>query len=458
MARAPKSSGPLILVVDDEAGIRASLAGVLGDEGYRVIEAADAESALSMLAEASPDLILLDVLLPGMDGIVFLEELRERETDIPVIMMSGHATIDVAVKATKLGAYDFLEKPLEPERLTLSIGNALETHALRRENVDLRARLKSGSVLVGESEPMRRLYGQIARAAPSAGRVLIFGDSGTGKELVARAVHDNSRRSDGPFIKVNCAAIPRDLIESELFGHEKGAFTGALARRRGRFELAHTGTLFLDEVGDMSPDTQAKLLRVLEENEIERLGGGEPIPVDVRVISATNKNLEREIAQGNFREDLYYRLSVLPITVPPLRDRTEDIPLLARCFLDVYAREDESLAKTLTPDAVARLQRMDWPGNVRQLRNLIERLMIMTEGTEIGVAELTQAAQEGAGEPAATDESLRASVEGYERDLIVQALEARAWNVTEAARRLHTDRANLHRKMRRYGIQKPGSP
>ncbi len=443
-----------ILVVDDEAGIRASLRGVLSDDGYRVVEAETAEAALGLLEEENPDLVLLDVLLPGMDGIALLKTLRSRESGVPVIMMSGHATIDTAVKATKLGAYDFLEKPLEPGRLSLSVENALEARSLRQENVALRARLKSAAVMVGDSEPMRVLYRQIAKAAPSSGRVLIFGESGTGKELVARAVHENSTRSDGPFIKVNCAAIPRDLIESELFGHEKGAFTGALERRRGRFELADGGTLFLDEVGDMSAETQAKLLRVLEEGEIERLGGGHPIPVNVRVISATNKDLRKEIDGGTFREDLFYRLSVIPISVPPLRDRPDDIPSLARHFLEIFSDEDEHGARTLTPESLTELRRASWPGNVRQLRNLIERLVIMTEGTEIGVSELAQASEERP-VPAAGPESLRAAVETYEKDLIVRSLESKAWNVTEAAKVLNTDRANLHRKMRRYGIEKP---
>ncbi len=443
-----------ILVVDDEAGIRTSLRGVLSDEGYTVMEAEAAETALTLLEDQSPDLILLDVLLPGMDGLAFLKEIRSRDVDVPVIMMSGHATIDTAVKATKLGAYNFLEKPLEPERLCLSVENALEADSLRRENITLRARLRSASVMIGDSAPMRTLFDQIAKVAPSSGRVLIVGESGTGKELVARAIHDNSKRANGPFIKVNCAAIPRDLIESELFGHEKGAFTGALEQRRGRFELADRGTLLLDEVGDMSAETQAKLLRVLEEGEIERLGGGKPIPVDVRVIAATNKDLKKEINDGNFREDLYYRLSVIPLFAPPLSQRREDIPALARHFLEIYAREDENGPRTLSPEALAQLRQASWPGNVRQLRNLIERLVIMTDEAEIGVRELAQAGDESRAEPPGP-ESLRASVENYEQDLIVRALESTGWNVTEAARTLNTDRANLHRKMRRYGIEKP---
>ncbi|MCK4547036.1 MAG: sigma-54-dependent Fis family transcriptional regulator [Candidatus Eisenbacteria sp.] len=454
MSASSNRGAPGILVVDDEAGIRASLKGVLSDEGYRVIEAADAETALGVLDEESPDLILLDVLLPGMDGVAFLAQLKGKGVDTPVIMMSGHATIDTAVKATRLGAYDFLEKPLEPQRLTLSIHNALEAQSLRQENVDLQTRVKSTSVMIGDSEPMRMLYRQIAKAAPSTGRVLIMGESGTGKELVARAIHDNSNRSDGPFIKVNCAAIPRDLIESELFGHEKGAFTGADRQRRGRFELAHMGTILLDEIGDMSLETQAKLLRVLEENEIERVGGGQPISIDVRMISATNKDLKKEIEDGNFRDDLYYRVSVIPISVPPLRKRRKDIPALARHLLDMYSQEDEALAKTLMPGAIARLQQMDWPGNVRQLRNAIERLVIMTEDAEIGAEHIAEL-QDEAISSAPCAKSLRTAVESYEKDLIVQALESAGWNVAEAARALNTDRANLHRKMRRYGVEKP---
>jgi two-component system nitrogen regulation response regulator NtrX len=443
-----------IAVVDDEPNIRRTLAGLLEDEGYEVRSASSAEEAFDGLVDRPPDLLLLDVLLPGMDGIAFLEKLAGKGVRFPVVLLSGHGTVDMAVRATRLGAFDFLQKPVDPERLLLCVRNALDVAGLREEIRALRASSRTMGPLVGKHPLMEELRSEIARAAPSNGRVLIRGENGTGKELVARAIHDGSPRKEGPFVKVNCAAIPRDLIESELFGHEKGAFTGATEPRIGKIEAADGGTLLLDEVGDMSLEAQAKLLRVLEARELERVGGRSPIPFDVRILSATNKDLEAEIAKGTFREDLYYRLAVVPIRVPPLRARASDIPLLARRFLDAIAEENGRRPKRFTSAALDRLAGHPWPGNVRELRNLVERLVIMTDGDEIGEMETARALGEraGGGEPDAGG-SLGERVDRFEQNAIREALLRHGGNVAETARELRTDRANLHRKMRRHGIR-----
>src|SRR6476469_4209864 len=379
---------PTVLIVDDEAGVRSALTGVLRDEGYEVDAVESGETALERVARAAYDVIVLDIWLPGMDGLVTLARLRERRVDAPVVMISGHGNIESAVRAIKMGAFDFVEKPLSLEKTVLVVGNAVRQRRLEAENRALRAHVDRRLTMVGESYVMGQLREQVAMAAPTNGRVLIFGENGTGKELVARSIHSLSHRRAGPFVEVNCAAIPEELIESELFGHVKGAFTGAVSDRRGKFEVADGGTLFLDEIGDMSVKTQAKVLRVLQEQVMEPVGGSNRIRVDARVLAATNKDLTAAIRAGQFREDLYFRLNVVPIFVPPLRERQDDVPLLADHFMAMLAREYGRRAKTFDPDAVAALQRYPWPGNVRELRNLVERLMIMVPGDRITARDL----------------------------------------------------------------------
>ncbi len=452
-----------ILVVDDEKNIRGSLEGILKDEGYRVRAVATAEELLRHVGQAVPDLVILDVWLPGMDGIQALEELKRLHSELPVIMISGHSTVEAAVKATKLGAYDFIEKPLSLEKTVLAVRNALDRQRLELENRALRQTLEERYEIVGESPAIQALRVQIQSAAPSHGRVLIRGESGTGKELIARAIHRQSLRKDRPFVEVNCAAIPDELIESELFGHEKGAFTGATTKRRGKFELGDGGTIFLDEVGDMSVRTQAKVLRVLQEQTFERVGGTEIITVDVRVIAASNKPLEEEIQKANFREDLFYRLNVIPFEVPPLRERTEDIPLLANYFLLVFSQEYGKRKKTLSRTAMDLLLQHPWPGNVRELRNVMERMVIMVPGDAIQDTDLAPslrvrpgAASEAAAEPEVPwDGPLRDARERFERQYILRRLKEAHWNVTRTAERLGIERSNLHRKMKAYGIEPP---
>jgi two-component system nitrogen regulation response regulator NtrX len=452
-----------ILVVDDEKNIRGSLEGILKDEGYRVRAVATAEELLKQVGQALPDLVILDVWLPGMDGLQALEELKRLYSELPVIMISGHSTVEAAVKATKLGAYDFIEKPLSLEKTVLAVRNALDRQRLELENRALRQTLEERYEIVGESPAIQALRAQIQSAAPSHGRVLIRGESGTGKELIARAIHRQSLRKDKPFVEVNCAAIPDELIESELFGHEKGAFTGATAKRRGKFELGDGGTIFLDEVGDMSVKTQAKVLRVLQEQTFERVGGTEIIVVDVRVIAASNKPLEDEIQKGNFREDLFYRLNVIPFEVPPLRERTEDIPLLANYFLLLFSQEYGKRKKTLSRAAMDLLLQHPWPGNVRELRNVMERMVIMVPGDTIQEPDVSPslrvrpgAASEGAAEPEVSwDGTLREAREGFERKYILRRLKEAHWNITRTAERLGIERSNLHRKMKAYGIEPP---
>jgi two-component system nitrogen regulation response regulator NtrX len=458
--------GPALLIVDDDAGVRRAVRDCLRDEGYTADEIEDGAELLARLETALPDLVLLDIVMPGLDGITALERLRERYPDLPVIMMSGEATIERAVKATRLGAYDFLEKPVTPEKLLVTVERALAWRDLGRENASLRAERNERAAeyqMLGSSAATGRLREAIRRVAPSQARVLILGENGTGKELVARAIHDASPRARGPFIKVNCAAIPRDLVESELFGHERGAFTGATTTRKGKFELAHTGTLFLDEIGDMSAEAQAKLLRALETGEAERVGGARPVRFDVRGIAATNKDLTAEIAAGRFREDLYYRVSVVPIEIPPLRERAEDIPLLAEHYLAIACADNRRPAIRLTADALAGLTAYDWPGNIRELRNLMERIAIMSDATEL-TGEIVASylpevpvASTSEGESKPSDPTLRSRLEASEREALIHELKQTGWNVSAAAKNLGIDRASLHRKMKRHGIVRGGA-
>src|SRR5690242_964939 len=444
-----------VLVVDDEAGVRSALSGVLRDEGYAVDVVDSGEACLDRASRAPYDVIVLDIWLPGLDGLATLERLRHRHVDAPVVMISGHGNIESAVRAIKMGAFDFVEKPLSLEKTVLVIGNAVRQRRLEAENRALRASVDRRLAMVGESHVMAQLREQVAMAAPTNGRVLIYGENGTGKELVARTIHALSRRRGGPFVEVNCAAIPEELIESELFGHMKGAFTGAMADRRGKFELADTGTLFLDEIGDMSLKTQAKVLRALQEQVVEPVGGTSSVKVDVRVIAATNKDLPSEIRAGRFREDLYFRLNVIPIFVPPLRDRDSDIPLLAEHFMAEFAREYGRRPKKLDEGAATGLRAYRWPGNVRELRNVIERLMIMVPGDTITASDLgfldasIVAAPE---EPGSAPLPLHEARERFEREYILRALAAQNGNISRTADALGVERSNLYRKMRAFGI------
>ena len=458
---------PSVLIIDDEPNIRRMVGALLTAEGFEVRDAPDGATGVTQAEESEPDLLLLDLMIPGaMDGMAVLERLRRNLPDLPVIMMSGRAGLSDAVKATRLGAVNFLEKPLTPEGVLLAISSALELRLARRERSVLRADLGLAGELVGESAGMRDLRAMIARVAPSDARVLVTGESGTGKELVAGAIHAGSTRRDRPFVRVNCAAIPRDLVESEMFGHERGAFTGATDRRIGRFELAHTGTLLLDEVGDLGAEAQAKLLRAIEAKEIERVGGGRPIPVDVRVVAATNRDLQRSVQEGQFREDLYFRLNVIPIAVLPLRERPDDIPALVRHFAALQRRKSGQAAPAWTADAVQYLARHRWPGNVRELANIIERLSILHAGQAIGADEVRAVLPLGDGAssvsaPALPDLvqpelTLTDTLDDYERLLISRALSAANGVVAEAARRLRTDRPNLYRRIKRLGISVPG--
>jgi two-component system nitrogen regulation response regulator NtrX len=447
-----------ILIVDDEEGIRSTLSAILEDESYRVASVGTAgEAALRLRAETF-DAVILDLWLPDRDGLELLSELREGGFDVPVIVISGHGNIDNAVKATRLGAYDFLEKPLSLSRVVLTVQNALERGRLERELRQLAGRLERSEPLLGNSAAMQRLKGELRMAAGSDSRILILGENGTGKELVARQVHRLSKRAQGPFVDVNCAAIPEELIESELFGHVKGAFTGAAADRPGRFEQADGGTLFLDEIADMSLKTQAKVLRALQEQRFERVGGTSTIRVDVRVLAATNKDLEEEIRQNRFREDLYFRLAVIPLRVPPLRERREDVPVLVEHFIALFARELGRRPKRVEPAAMARLQEYSWPGNVRELRNLVERMMIMTPGEGIGVRDLPPAVREEAVDRSrglwdADYPSLRAAREAFEKHFIEKKLAELEGNVSRTAQVLGLERSNLYRKMRAFGIE-----
>lgn len=444
-----------ILIVDDESGVRASLGGVLRDEGYVVDTAESGESCLEQVGRRAYDLILLDIWLPGMDGLVTLERLRERRFEAPVIMISGHANVESAVRATKLGAFDFIEKPLSLEKTVLAVRNALRQRALEAENRALRARVDRRYAMVGDSRVMMRLREQIAMAAPTNGRVLISGENGTGKELVAQHVHALSQRRAGPFVEVNSAALPEELIESELFGHVKGAFTGAVGDRRGKFDLASGGTLFLDEVGDMSLKMQAKVLRALQEQVIEPVGGQGSVQVDVRVIAATNKDLVEEIRTGHFREDLFFRLNVIPIFVPPLRERGEDVMQLTAHFMEGFAVEYGRRPKTLSAEATAMIRTYRWPGNVRELRNVIERLVIMVPGDLIGASDLSFLMPVGADERLPAGVAVRPLFEArdtWERAYIMDALAACDGNISRTADALGLERSHLYKKMKGLGL------
>jgi two-component system nitrogen regulation response regulator NtrX len=452
---------PRILVVDDEEAIRKSLQRILDYEGYESILAASAEEALRAAETDRPDLILLDIKMPRMDGLEVLARLREFST-VPVVMISGHATVATAVEATKLGAFDFLEKPLERERILLILRNALERERLSEENRELRSRLERSYEMVGSSRAMQALHEAIERAAPTNATVLITGESGVGKELVAREIHRLSQRCDRPFVQVNCAAIPEDLIESELFGHEKGAFTGATARQTGKFVQAGGGTIFLNEIGDMSPRTQAKVLRVLQNGEVEPVGAAKTLTVDVRVLAATNHDLDRAIADGRFREDLFFRLNVIPIRCPPLRDRREDIPELIEHFVRTIARDNNLRERRLSESAIRHLQSLPWPGNIRELRNTIERLVIMARGDVVEVGDIEALLPRSAAPPsapAAADESgsLQQVRESAERQFLLDKLEEFNWNIARTARAIGTPRSNLYKKMEHYGIRRGGS-
>ncbi len=447
-----------VLVVDDERNILTSVARALGLEGYDVEVAGSAEVALDKIAKQSFDAILLDVQLPGIDGLQMLDALAKREVATPVIMMSGHGTIDVAMEAIRRGADDFIEKPIGSDRLVLALGRSLRLRALQEENQELRRRYGTGETLLGRSAPIERLRAEVGLAARSNATVLILGERGTGKELVASAIHAGSSKAAGPFEKLNCAAVPEGLIESELFGHEAGAFTGATKKRHGKFERAHGGTIFLDEVGDMPPQMQAKLLRVLQEGELERVGGGAPVAVDVRVVAATNKSLEAEIEAGRFRADLFDRLNVVPLQVPALRERAGDIPLLAEHFLALACETHDRPGKEISTGAMALLAGYSYPGNVRELRNLIERLVILTPGTLIGETEARALLPIGATEPSKAyfraETPLREMLEAVERDLITRALHHRDGHVTKTAADLGLERSHLYKKMRALGIRK----
>jgi len=443
----------VIFIVDDEEGIRESLSGIFEDEGYTVLTAGTAEEAFDMLKEQTPDLMFLDVWLPGIDGIQALTKIRERNPELPIVMISGHGNIELAVNATRIGAYDFLEKPLSLERVLLVASRALERRTLELENKALKQDLTEKWRLIGNSPKMKQLSEQIDMAAKSNGRVLILGESGAGKELVAHTLHGSSTRASKPFIEMNCAAIPQELIESELFGHEKGSFTGAFERKKGKFELADEGTLFLDEVGDMSLSTQAKVLRVIETQEFQRVGGSKNIKVDVRIISATNKDLAEEVKKSTFREDLFYRLNVIPIPLPPLRERKEDIPELVDYFLGYFAAEYGQKPKKITPEGLKMLEVYDWPGNIRELRNVIERLVIMIPSNTVTPKNIIL------GEAARSDyftfNTLKEARESFEKDFIIKKLEENSWNISKTAEILDIERSNLHRKIKAYDIKTP---
>jgi two-component system nitrogen regulation response regulator NtrX len=448
---------PTVLVVDDQESIRKSLRGILGDEGYKVVVAGDHDEAMERVRDDAPDLVLLDIWMPGPDGLEVLKKIKAELPDMPVIIISGHGTIETAVKATKLGAYDFIEKPLSTDKVLLTVSRALEHRRLTETYLALRARMVERGGILGRSELINKLRADIDRVAPTDGWVLITGENGTGKELVARQIHFQSNRRNLPFVDVNCAAIPEELIESELFGHEKGSFTGATERKRGKFDLAHRGSIFLDEIADMSLKTQAKILRILQEQKFERVGGAETIQVDVRVIVATNKNLLEEIAAGRFREDLYYRLNVIPLHVPPLRERAEDIPLFIDHFIAEYSRKMGVKKKRLDPQALNILSSYNWPGNVRELKNIVERTVIMTPGPEITVRDLPPAIiSEVSGE--STEQkpyhaaSLKEARDVFEKEYLTRKLRENGGNVSKTAEAIGLERSSLHRKIKSYGI------
>lgn len=448
-----------ILVVDDEEGIRRSLRGILEDEGYRVLLAEDGEKALSIMEEEVPDAVLLDIWMPGRDGMAILEEIRRGWPMVPVVMISGHGSIDLAVRATKLGAHDFVEKPLSLDKVLLTVRNALKYSLLEEEYRRLRQQVSVREEISGTSPAIQRLREQIRIIAPTSSFVLIHGENGTGKEVVARAIYRQSKRSHGPFVEVNCAAIPEELIESELFGHERGAFTGATQMRKGKFDLAHGGTLFLDEIGDMSLSTQAKILRILQEQRFQRVGGSRFIQVDVRVIAATNKDLEEEIKAGRFREDLYHRLNVIPVEVPPLRERREDIPLLVQEFLEEFCHGRGYPRRGFSAEVMAAFQEYTWPGNVRELKNVVERLLILARSQVVELADLTppiwagpQRVQTGVRIP----QTLKEAREAFERTFLEEKLREFGGNISRTAEAIGLERSHLHKKLKDLGIKVKG--
>ncbi len=447
---------PKILIVDDEEGIRESLASILRDERYTVETVGSGEEALALVGKNDFQVVLLDVWLPGIDGMEALTRIQDLPRRPAVIMISGHGTIETAVRATKLGAFDFIEKPLSLEKVNVLVRNALQQRRLQDENQTLRSELVHRYQVIGESVPMKALRQQIAVTAPTNGRVLIYGESGTGKELVARALHANSQRNKGPFVEVSCAAIPDELIESELFGHVKASFSGATDDKMGKFQKADGGTLFLDEVGDMSLRTQSKVLRVLEEQRIEPIGSNQTLNVDVRVIAATNKNLEQEITRGAFRQDLFYRLNVIPFHVPPLRERREDIPVLARFFLNDFSTEYGKKTRELSDGALEIIVRYPWPGNVRELKNLVERLVIVCPQSRIEPHHLPPELFRGVAEsPQHPYSTLHEARSAYEREFILRKLQEHRWNMTQTASALGLERSHLYRKMKSLGIAAP---
>jgi two-component system, NtrC family, nitrogen regulation response regulator NtrX len=457
---------PTVLVVDDEKNIRRTLRMVLEPEGYAVAEAETAEEALKLLEEGPVDLGVFDVRLPGMDGLTLLSRARELWRDLPVIVISGHAETPDVVEAMRRGALDFFSKPVDRERVLVSVRNALARRSLEERVKDLAIRERRfGDEMLGESPAMQKLREEIAKVAPTNGRVLVLGESGSGKELIAQEIHQQSKRAAGPFVKVNCAAIPSELIESELFGHEKGSFSGAGARRRGQFEVAHGGTLFLDEIGDMSLSAQAKVLRALQTGEVTRVGSERSFTVDVRIVAATNKDLEAEVREGTFREDLFFRLAVVPLRAPALRERLEDVPALAARFLQLALRENGMRPKPLDPEVLARLQAYRWPGNVRELRNVCERMAIMSSD-RIGPGDVPEyvrpraAAAPAEGGPADLSRygevPLKELRELVERDYILKKLEEHDWNITQAAQSLGVERTNLHKKIKQHGLSRAG--
>ena len=448
-----------ILIIDDEESIRDALRQVFEYEGHDVHLSSDGPSGLIDYPDVEPDVTFLDVKMPGMDGLEVLERIRGEHGDAPVIMISGHGTIDTAVEATRKGAFDFLEKPLDTDRLLVTLRNALRVRGLTESVERLKSEVEIHYEIVGSSYAIRQVLDRVEKTGPAEARVLVSGENGTGKELTARALHRLSSRSEGPFIEVNCAAIPSELIESELFGHVKGSFTGAVADRAGKFEQADGGTLFLDEVGDMSLAAQAKVLRALEEGNITRVGGTESRSVDVRVIAATNKNLLEAIEAGEFREDLFYRLNVVPITMPPLRERRDDIPMLIAHFVDLMARADRVTPKPFTNEAVERLCQLDWPGNVRELRNTVERLLILSPGTSVearDVSALVTGGPVGDGLPGGllALDTFATFKEAAERAFIHGKLRENEWNVSEAARKMEMPRSNLYKKIEKYGLER----
>jgi two-component system nitrogen regulation response regulator NtrX len=450
-----------VLVVDDEQGIRGALGQLLEYEGYEVRTAANAVDGIAEYERFKPHLVFLDVKMAGIDGIEALKRIKQLDPSAVVVMISGHATIQTAVEATQLGAYDILEKPLDTDRILVLLRNALSHLDLSEENARLKQTIESRYEIVGRSYAIRALIDRIEKVAVTPARVLISGENGTGKELVARAIHRQSPRAKRPFVEVNCAAIPSELIESELFGHMKGSFTGAVQDRAGKFEQADTGTLFLDEVGDMSPNAQAKVLRVLQDNVVTRIGGAKPVQVDVRVLAATNKNLEEEIAGGRFREDLFYRLNVVPLAVPPLRERREDIPLLVAHFINVLSEREGVPPRTITPEAVKRLAALDWPGNVRELRNTVERLLILASGPRITEADVERLVGRRATDGASLGSLLDSKTfeefkHNAEQAFLLAKLREFDWNVSETARALDMPRSNLYKKIERYGLTREG--